>query len=259
MSAKLIIQIVPALRPQNDGAGEYGLNLALELRESYGIQSRFIVCDPKWNGPGRIEDFVVQRLRIRNEAGIWSVLSSTKEECPPVLLHYCAYGYQKQGVPFWLYQGIKSWLRELNSLEAGSNKQLLTVFYETLQSSFKPWKKSSYLRIPQRWLIQEFHRRSRLSVTGSRRLQVLLDAVEPHKTLRVPMPENAQLWDANNPDWKLIASQFQAELFPGFSSSNGTARPVETPVKNVQGRKLPKYVLGDHVVEPPVGIRHRRL
>jgi hypothetical protein len=259
MSAKLIIQIVPALRPQNDGAGDYGLNLALELRESYGIQSRFIVCDPKWNGPGRIEDFVVQRLKIRNEAGIWSALSSTKEQRPPVLLHYCAYGYHKQGVPVWLYLGIKSWLGEQSNLDAGSDKQLLTMFYETLPVSFKPWKKASYLRIPQRWLIREFHRRSRLSVTSSRRLQALLDTIEPCKTLRVPMPGNPELWDANNPDWKLIASQFQAELFPEFSYSKGGARPVETSPKGLQERAMPKYILRNHAVEPPVGIRHRPL
>jgi hypothetical protein len=242
MSTKLIIQIVPALRPQKDGAGDYGLNLALELRESYGIQSRFIVCDPKWNGPGRIEDFVVQRLRIRNEAGIWSVLSSIKEQRPPVLLHYCPYGYNRQGVPFWLYQGIKSWLGEQSSMDAGSDKQLLTVFYENLPASFKPWKKSSYLRIPQRWLIQEFHRRSRLSVTSNCRLQTLLDSIEPQKTLRVPMPGNGQLWDSNNPDWKLIAHQFQAELFPKFSYSNGAVRPVEASVKEAQRPKLSNYV-----------------
>jgi hypothetical protein len=242
MSAKLIIQIVPALRPQKDGAGDYGLNLALELRESYGIQSRFIVCDPKWNGPGRIEDFVVQRLRIRNEAGIWSVLSSTKEQRPPVLLHYCPYGYNRQGVPFWLYQGIKSWLGEQRSMDAGSDKQLLTVFYENLPASFRPWKKSSYLRIPQRWLIQELHRRSRLSVTCSRHLQALLDRIEPHKTMRVPMPGNVQQWDAKNPDWKQIAHQFQAELFPEFFNSNGSVRQVEAPANHVQGPKLSNYV-----------------
>jgi hypothetical protein len=259
MSAKLIIQIVPALRPQKDGAGDYGLNLALELRESYGIQSRFIVCDPKWNGPGRIEDFVVQRLRIRNEAGIWSVLSSTKEQRPPVLLHYCPYGYHRQGVPLWLYQGIKSWLGEQSSRDTGSDKQLLTVFYENLPASFRPWKKSSYLQIPQRWLIQELHRRSRLSVTSSCYLQALLDRIEPHKTMRVPMPGNAQQWDATNPDWKLIASQFQKELFPRFPGSNGAFRPVEALTKNVQGRTLPKNVLDNHAVEPPVGIRRGSL
>jgi hypothetical protein len=259
MPAKLIIQIVPALRPRNDGAGEYGLNLAIELRKSFGIQTRFIVCDPKWNGPGRIEDFVVQRLRIRNEAGIWSVLSSTKEQRPPVLLHYCPYGYNRQGVPLWLYQGIKSWLDEQSSIDAGNDKQLLTVFYENLPASFRPWKKSSYLRIPQRWLIQELHRRSRLSVTSSCDLQALLDRIEPHKTMRVPMPGNVQQWDAKNPDWKQIAHQFQAELFPELFYSNGAVRPVEASAKNVQGRMLPKNVLDNRAVEPPVGIRQRSL
>jgi hypothetical protein len=259
MSAKIIIQIVPALRPKKDGAGDYALNLALELRAAYGIQSRFIVCDPGWTGPGRIEDFGVQRLRVRNEAGIWSLLSSAKEQRPPVLLHYCAYGYNKQGVPLWLHQGIKSWLDEQSSSDAGGDKQLVTFFYEALPSSFKPWKKALYLRIPQQWLLQQFHRRSRLSVTGNGRLQALLDRMEPHKTLRVAMPGNGSLWDAENPDWKLIASQLQAEIFPKFSSPNGSVQPIEAPVAYVKKRTLPKYSLSNHAVEPPVGIRHRQL
>jgi hypothetical protein len=79
--------------------------------------------------------------------------------------------------------------------------------------------------------------------------------------MRVPMPGNAQQWDAKNPEWKLIAHQFQAELFPEFFNSNGSVRQVEAPANHVQGQgpKLSKYVLGVHVVEPPGGIRHRSL
>src|SRR5271170_715631 len=110
--SKTITHIVPALAPQLDGVGDYALNLALHLRQSHGVESRFIVCDPQWDGPSRVEDFAVRRLRLRNEAGIWSLLASPKEQHPDVLLHYAGHGYDKRGVPLWLYLGIKSWLAE---------------------------------------------------------------------------------------------------------------------------------------------------
>src|SRR5580658_9714663 len=96
------IHIVPALPPQIDEVGSYALNLAFHLRQLHGIQSRFIVCDPDWNGPSRLEGFVVRRLRLRTEAGIWGLLASAKEKESAVLLHYDCYGYDKLGVPLWL-------------------------------------------------------------------------------------------------------------------------------------------------------------
>jgi hypothetical protein len=259
MHQKIILQIVPALRPQSDGAGDYALKLALELRESYNIESRFIVCDPKWNGSGRIEDFVVQRLRIRSEAGIWSLLSSNKLPHIPVLFHYCPYGYQKQGVPLWIYRGIKSWLGEQGSPAASGDKRLFTVFYGTLPSSAKPWKKATYLRIPQQWLLQEFHLCSKLSVTGCRFMKNLLESVKPGKTLQVSMPGEKPLWYAENPDWKLIGSQFQAELFPEFPSSKPDVRLMGNYAREVKGQAQPMFTLGHDADERPIAIRPRQV
>jgi hypothetical protein len=259
MQEKIILHIVPALRPQSDGAGDYALKLALELRESYSIESRFIVCDPKWGGLGRIEDFVVQRLRIRSEAGIWSLLSANKLQNIPILLHYCPYGYQKLGVPLWMYRGIKSWLGEQGSLTVGGDKRLFTVFYGTLPSSAKPWKKATYLGIPQQWLLQEFHRCSKLSVTGCRFTQNLLERIKPGKTLRVSMPGEKPLWYAENSDWKRIGSQFQTELFPEFSNSKTGAQPVEDFAQGIKGQAQPKLTLGQYIVERPVARRPREV
>src|SRR5271168_328683 len=128
--SKTLTHIVPALAPQLDGVGDYALNLALHLRQSHGIQSRFIVCDPQWDGPSRVEDFAVRRLRIRNEAGVWSLLAQVKERHSAVLLHYAGFGYHKLGVPLWLYLGIKSWLAERAGGPAGGSKQFSTVFHE---------------------------------------------------------------------------------------------------------------------------------
>src|SRR5687768_15729599 len=111
MNSPAITHIVPALARQIDVVGDYALDLAGHLRERHGLKSQFIVCNPNWQGPSRVEEFAVRRLRMRDEAGIWMLLSSSKGPTMP-LLHYVGYGYQKRGVPIWLWRGIRSWLRE---------------------------------------------------------------------------------------------------------------------------------------------------
>jgi hypothetical protein len=198
MATNTCIHIVPALPPQIDDIGGYALNLALRLHQSHGIQSRFIVCDPEWNGPSRVEGFAVRRLRLRTEAGIWSLLASAKEKDGAVLLHYAGYGYDKLGVPLWLYQGIKSWLGEQTGQSATGQKKLCTVFHETMESCSKPWKIEFYLRKLQMSLAKGFHLRSKFSVTSTRRMYQVLEAFEPLKTLWVPTPCNVPVTDRSN-------------------------------------------------------------
>jgi len=256
MSDHTLIHIVPALRPQADGAGEYALNLALALRQSHGIQSRFLVCDPERDGPGRIEDFVVQRLRVRSEACIWSLLASAKEQSPVVLLHYCAYGYHKQGVPLWLYQGINSWLVENGGFGTGSDRKFCTVFYEVMAPSAKPWKKEFCLRIPQKWLISEIHRRSKLSVTGNAPMQSFLDGVEPGKILRLPVLTNLSVGNEHSLDWKALARQYQAALFRELSCSKTNPNLNSAAVEELKGPP-PTYAPARQAKEHRTGIRPR--
>jgi hypothetical protein len=198
MATNTCIHIVPALPPQIDDVGGYALNLALRLRQSHGIESRFIVCDPQWNGPSRVEGFVVRRLRLRTEAGIWSLLATAKEKDSAVLLHYSGYGYDNLGVPIWLYLGINSWLGEQTGRSTASQKQFCTVFHESLESCAKPWKIEFYLRNLQKSLLRRFHHRSKVSVTRTRRMHQMLEAFEPHKTLWLPTPSNVPVSDRSN-------------------------------------------------------------
>src|SRR5579859_3256921 len=199
MALPTVSQIVPALHPQIDGVGDYALNLAIRLRDLHGIQSRFIVCDPEWDGPSRIEGFIVRRLRVRNEAGIWCLLAASKDPASTVLLHYKGYGYDKLGAPFWLYRGIKSWLREHTQGAAASRKQFSTVFHELWESSPKPWSRGCYTHLLQRQLIARLHRRSKVSVANTLRMQKLLDGIKPHKTLWLPIPSNVPTPDGAKP------------------------------------------------------------
>lgn len=253
MSEKILIHIVPALHPQTDGAGDYALKLALELRQSHGIQSRFLVCSPEREGPSRVEGFATQRLRLRNEACVWSLLASAKEQQASFLLHYCPYGYDKNGLPRWLYRGIDSWLQE-QSTRTGCERGFYTVFHEGLPSSSTLWKKEFCLQIPQKWLLQEIHRRSGLSVTSSRNLQAFLDSVEPHKTLWLPAPGRAA--NEPDPDWKLIARDYHAALFERPTHAKASVGQESGSAEELNGPAVPGYP-SVRVVEHPVGIRPR--
>jgi hypothetical protein len=189
MNTETIVQIVPSLPPQNDGIGDYAMNLAIRLRKSEGIQTQFIVCNPEWSGPERIDGFMIRRLRYQNEAGIWSLLASIKVEQAVVLLHYAGYGYQRQGVPLWLYRGIKSWLAEGVGASVTGQKQLATIFHELWMSSKRPWRGEFYLQKPQRWLIEGLHRQSKFSVATTKRKQALLEGIQRGKTFWLSIPK----------------------------------------------------------------------
>jgi hypothetical protein len=191
MTTETIVQIVPSLPPQIDGVGEYAMNLAIRLRKSEGIQTQFIVCNPQWNGPERLDGFIVRRLRFQNEAGIWSLLASTKVKHSIVLLHYAGYGYHKLGVPLWLYRGIKSWLAEGGGPSAAGQKHLATIFHELWISANRPWKREFYLQKPQQWLIEGLHRQSKFSVATTRRKQALLEGIQWGNTFWLSIPKEA--------------------------------------------------------------------
>jgi glycosyltransferase involved in cell wall biosynthesis len=235
MKTNSLTHIVPALPPQIDGVGDYALNLARQLRDQYGIGSRFIVCDPDWEGPPRRDDFIVRRLRLRNEAGIWSLLAA-KKESSVVLLHYVGYGYQKRGVPMWLYRGIRSWLAEKDGSHA-DRKQVSTVFHELWASSRRPWKSEFYLGRVQKWLVERLHRLSEISVTSTRRMQGMLDGIQPHKTLWLPIPSNVPMVD--NPSFRpRRSSQLRVVIFGQHWSRSATVRAHANLLRTLEKRNL---------------------
>ena len=189
MKTNLLTHIVPTLTPQNGGAGEYAFKLAVQLRDQYGINSRFILCDPDWDGPTRMGEFVVRRLRLANEAGLWGMLASLKDQ-PPVLLHYDGCAYQKNGTPVWLYRGIKSWLDESNRGFNRNKQQFITIFHKMWESSTTPWERVFYLQTLQRSLVKKLHSISQTSIVTTPQSQSFLEAVTALKTSLLPVPAN---------------------------------------------------------------------
>jgi glycosyltransferase involved in cell wall biosynthesis len=194
MKTNLLTHLVPTLPPNTGELGEYALSLARHLRDCCGINSQFILCDPDWNGPARIDGFPVHRLRFPNEARLWGLLASLKDD-PTVLLHYDGNGYEKHGVPTWLYFGIKSWLADGNGRPTQSHKQFFTVFHELWGPAAKLWQRRFYLRMLQRRLVERLHHLSQVSITSGQQQQSELDAIEPRKTLLLPFPGSLPVID----------------------------------------------------------------
>ena len=189
MKTNVLTHIVPTLPPQSGSAGEYAFILASQLRDQYGINSKFILCNPDWDGPTRIGEFVIRRLRLANEAGLWGMLASLKDH-PPVLLHYDGCAYQKNGTPAWLYRGIKSWLDESNRGVNRNKQQFITIFHEMWESSTNPWESAYYLQYLQRNLVKKLHSISQTSIVTTPHSQSFLEAVAALKTSLLPIPGN---------------------------------------------------------------------
>ena len=189
MKTNVLTHIVPTLPPQSGSAGEYAFILASQLRDQYGINSKFILCNPDWDGPTRIGEFVIRRLRLANEAGLWGMLASLKDH-PSVLLHYDGCAYNKNGTPAWLYRGIKSWLDESNHGVNRNKQQFITIFHKMWESSTKPWESAFYLQPLQQNLVKKLHSISQSSVVTTPHSQSFLETVAALKTWLLPVPAN---------------------------------------------------------------------
>lgn len=123
-SLSRITTIVPRLPPAVDGLGDYGLNLARQLRQDFGLVTDFIVGDPNWVGETSVEGFAVKQVADKSATTLLDLLPNQSDSSAIVLLHYVGYGYVKRGCPIWLIEGLDCWKK------ASSNRHLVTMFHE---------------------------------------------------------------------------------------------------------------------------------
>lgn len=159
-----IIQIVPQLPPLINGLGDYALNLARELRYQYGMETKFLIGDPTWQGTTEIDGFTTQSISQRSFKELLADLSNlckplTSEQKMSVLLHYVGYGYSQKGCPVWLVKGLEHWKKN------ASNARLVTMFHEVYASG-KPWTSAFWLSPLQRNLAARIAQLSDHSLTS---------------------------------------------------------------------------------------------
>jgi hypothetical protein len=168
-----LVQIVPRLPPATDGLGDYALSLARELQVSFGIKSRFIVCDPTWIGRKEVEGFPIDRLKDRSATSLKSSLSNSKP-FSAVLLHYVGYGYARRGAPVWLVDGLEKWRRDYNET------RLLTMFHE-ISASGPFWTSAFWLSSLQKHLASRLSRFSDVCLTSMQGYAEIISALSRNK------------------------------------------------------------------------------
>lgn len=135
-----LIQIVIRLPPAVCGVGDYAAHLATSLRDLYQVNTRFITIDPLLHPTENRFDATV--LKERNSQALLTALNeisnSIKGAPPPVLLQLSPYGYEKNGCPFWLLQGLAAWKAQ------DSRNRLMTMFHEVYATG-APWRKAFWL------------------------------------------------------------------------------------------------------------------
>jgi hypothetical protein len=142
-SKKLVVMIVPKLPPEIDGLGDYAMSLAKKLRQEFGINTWFIVCDPFWRGDLELEGFQISQIATHSSSALLEKLKNFPANVS-VLVNYVLHAYSAKGCPFWLVDALKAWRRE----SAGAT--LITMFHEAYADLRGPWSTDFWLQPLQR-------------------------------------------------------------------------------------------------------------
>jgi hypothetical protein len=139
-----IISIVPRLPPLIDGVGDYALSTAIALKQQFGIETEFIICDTLWQGDRTLEGFKIHALSTRKPGELAKLLQDLTKDPSKVLLHMSGYGYAKWAVCNWLLEGLRQWKY------AHPQVQLVTMFHELYCTMGWPWRHSFWVSYPQK-------------------------------------------------------------------------------------------------------------
>jgi hypothetical protein len=159
MPASQVISIVPRLPPAIDGVGDYALSTAKALKQQFGIETEFIVCDPLWQGDRTLEGFKINALSARNSGDLAQLLQKLTKDPAIVLLHMSGYGYAKWAVCNWLVEGLQQW----KSFQPQG--QLVTMFHELYNCMGWPWQHNFWVSYPQKRIAENLARLSDRCIT----------------------------------------------------------------------------------------------
>jgi hypothetical protein len=179
MTAKPItlIMIVPRLPPLVDGVGDYSLSLARQIKQDFGLETRFIVCDPAWSGAGG-EEFEIAALASRTSAALCQQLEAWRQPTI-VVLHYVGYGYARRGCPTWLVNGLSAWH------QGQAQRYLVTMFHELYASGTAIWTSSFWTSALQKQLAVRLARLSDRCLTNRQASAEALQAMSQGKHQKI--------------------------------------------------------------------------
>ena len=158
-----LIQIVPGIRPQLDGIGDYALQLARRLRDDHGIMTSFLVGNPDWQG-SEVEGFpasaVTQQSSTSLVESVGHIEATAGEHDVQILAQFGVYGYAKRGCPYWFVEGWEA-------LQKSRPYRMHVAFHELENSSWKPWSSTFWVSRIQRQLIERIARAASFRYTNT--------------------------------------------------------------------------------------------
>jgi hypothetical protein len=144
-----LIHIVPGLRPDVDGVGDYAIAVAHALHQHQQVDSLFVVANPGSSAYGfqTVEGFPVVAVEQRDPAGLCEALRrilmvSGAPPDTPLLLHCSLYGFASRARAFWLVDALRQWKQRVPA------PLLMTMFHE-LAASGPVWRSAFWLHASQ--------------------------------------------------------------------------------------------------------------
>ena len=158
-----LIQIVPGIRPQLDGIGDYALQLARRLRDDHGIMTSFLIGNCEWKG-NEVDGFPANGLTQQTSKSlvesVGSIEAASGDLDVQILAQFGVYGYAKRGCPYWFVEGWEA-------LQKSRPHRMHVAFHELENSNRKPWSSVFWVSRIQRQLIERVARASDFRYTNT--------------------------------------------------------------------------------------------
>jgi hypothetical protein len=173
-----LVTLVPRLPPAIDGVGDYAFKLASQLREEFGVTTRFIVADPTWHRNDETASWSIAALPERSASALVAALA----DATTVMLHYVPHGYAPKACPRWLVEGLEYWHAKT------PNARLTTMFHELYALDWhRPWSSDFYLSPVQQRLAVRVARLSDAALTSTAPYRLRLRQLSGGKHRNVPV------------------------------------------------------------------------
>jgi hypothetical protein len=159
---RLLIQVVPQLKPAACGVSDHAILLAQELESSFGIGTAFVVLNS-------IEpcDSPFSRVYCKPPQLVEACTSLSKGQPGAILVHYSGYGYSANGAPVVLAEALQS-VRSSGQFRIG-------VYFHELSASGMPWTSAFWDSHRQRQVAGRVARECDLIATNLSRHAGLLE------------------------------------------------------------------------------------
>jgi len=134
---RLLIQVVPQLKPAACGVTDHALSLAQELEAGYGIDTAFAVLNSTEPCDCRFE-----RVDCKPQQLVEACKSLSKGQPGALLVHYSGYGYSANGAPVSLADALRQ-VRRNGQFRIG-------VYFHELYATGMPWTSAFWYTHRQR-------------------------------------------------------------------------------------------------------------